>query len=757
MYYSSRATGQVFYTQISLRYTVVVGQHRQVSMGFNELITEAKRYLPPEKVALVEDAYQFAMKAHEGQMRKSGEPFLEHPVQVALTLAELQLDTSSLIAALLHDVPEDAGIPLADIEAKFGSEVAKLVDGTTKLGRLSREVPGKAELREAPAARQAQAENLRKMLLAMAEDLRVVFIKLSDRLHNMRTLYALPPEKQRTIAQETLEIYAPLAHRLGIWELKWQLEDEAFRYLDPGKYTNIKDLVASRRDEREDFIAQAIKALKQEFDRAGLKAEITGRPKHLYSIHQKIEKYAALGKDFDDIYDLFALRVLVNTVSECYTALGIIHGLWHPLPDQFNDFIANPKPNGYQSLHTTIMYHGTTPLEVQIRTHEMHGIAEFGVAAHWRYKEGEKKDMHFEDRIGWLRQLIEWHRELSGAEEFLESVKTDIFIDQVFVYTPKGEIKDLPKGSTPIDFAYGIHTDLGHRCAGAKVNGRLVPLSYQLQNGDIVEIMTAKASRGPSRDWLNPALGYVKTSEARAKIRQWFKKQERSENIERGRELLEKAMRQLGISFGEREKLAKTLGYDSLDEFYATVGYGGITPQQIALRLAAQQQQPRVIEVTAPKLPTSAITVRGVGDLLTHMAQCCHPVPGDRIIGYVTRSRGVSVHRQDCYNVVNEDETERLVPVAWGETGTLYPVKIQVQALDRVGLMRDITTLVADEKINIASVNLTNNTDQTISIYFSLETANLLQLSRLLAKIEGVRGVISAARIGDGTTGKPNP
>jgi len=724
-------------------------------MGFNELIAEARRYLPPEKVAAVEDAYQFAMKAHEGQTRKSGGAFVEHPVQVALTLAELQLDASSLIAALLHDVPEDAGIPVTDIEAKFGSEVAKLVDGTTKLGRLSREVPGKAELREDTAARETQAENLRKMLLAMAEDLRVVFIKLSDRLHNMQTLYALPPEKQRTIAQETLEIYAPLAHRLGIWELKWQLEDEAFRYLESGEYNSIKEWAESRSPEREAFIAQAIETLRQEFDRAGLKAEVSGRPKHIYSIYQKRERYAALGKDFDDIHDLFALRVLVNTLPECYAALGVIHGLWHPLPEQFNDFIANPKPNGYQSLHTTIMYHGTTPLEVQIRTHEMHRIAEFGVAAHWRYKEGEKKDMHFEERIGWLRQLIEWHRELSGAEEFLESVKTDIFIDQVFVYTPKGEIKDLPKGSTPIDFAYRIHTDLGNRCAGAKVNGRLVPLSYQLQNGDVVEIMMAKASRGPSRDWLNPALGYVKTSDARAKIRQWFKKQERSENIERGRELLEKAMRQLGINLGEREKLAKTFHYDSLDDFYAALGYGGITPQHIALRLAAQQQPPKVIGVTTPTPPTSAITVRGVGDLLTHLAQCCHPVPGDRIVGYITRSRGVSVHRLDCYNVVNEDEIERLIPVEWGETGTLYPVKIQVEALDRVGLMRDITTLVAEEKVNIASVNLTNSTDQTISIYFSLETASLMQLSRVLAKIEGVRGVISVARIGDGTPAKP--
>ncbi|MDZ4230770.1 MAG: bifunctional (p)ppGpp synthetase/guanosine-3',5'-bis(diphosphate) 3'-pyrophosphohydrolase, partial [Dehalococcoidales bacterium] len=606
-------------------------------------------------------------------------------------------------------------------------------------------------------AREKQAENLRKMLLAMAEDLRVVFIKLADRLHNMQTLNALSHDKRRSIAQETAEIYAPLAHRLGIWELKWQLEDLSFRYLEPRKYQQITRLLASRRIERERFITQVIQILQQEFDRAGIKADVSGRPKHIYSIYQKMEKYATLGKDFSDIYDLLAVRVLVESISDCYSALGIVHNLWHPLPDQFNDFIANPKQNGYQSLHTIVMCQGTIPLEIQIRTQQMHRTAEFGVAAHWRYKEGEKKDLHFEEKIGWLRQLVEWHRELSGAEEFLESVKTDIFIDQVFVYTPKGEIKELPKGSTPLDFAYRVHTDLGHRCIGAKVNGRLVPLNYQLNNGDAVEIMATKTSRGPSRDWLNPVLGYIKTSHAREKIRQWFKKQERTENIERGQELLEKAMRQLGIALNEKERIARLFKHDNLDDFYAAIGYGGITTHQIAMKLATQQQQPRITEVTPPKQTSSAIKVRGTRDLLTQLAQCCHPVPGDNIIGYVTRSRGVTVHRQDCHNVIHEDEKDRLIPVEWGESDSLYPVIIQVQSWDRVGLMRDITTLVAEEKINITSVSLTNNPDHTISTYLTLETANLAQLSRLLSKIEGVQEVISATRIGDEAAARASP
>jgi GTP pyrophosphokinase len=702
--------------------------------------------LPPEKLTVVEEAYQYAAEAHHGQMRKSGDPYLEHPLQTALILAELQLDGNSLAAALLHDVPENCGVPIAEIEARFGAEISKLVDGTTKLGKVSWQAPRNV-------TREVQAENLRKMLVAMAEDLRVVFIKLADRLHNMRTLEPLTPEQQQGIAQETLELYAPLAHRLGIWELKWQLEDLAFRYLEPEKYRRVVNLVAAQRVQRESFIDQVIGVLRDEFERVDLRVEVSGRPKHIYSIHQKMERYSALGKHFDHIYDLLALRVLVDTVPDCYSAVGIIHSLWHPLPDGFDDYIANPKPNGYQSLHTVVMAFGTIPLEVQIRTRDMHYVDEYGVAAHWRYKEGEKKDARFEERIGWMRQLIEWHRELSGAEEFLESVKTDIFIDQVFVYTPNGEIKDLPRGATPLDFAYRVHTELGHRCIGAKVNGRLVPLSYELQNGDVVEIMATKGERGPSRDWVNPHLGFIKTSHAREKIRQWFKRQERTENIERGRQLLDKELRHLGVSI-EREELAGLFNYE-LEDFLAAIGYGGITTHQVALKLAARQEAPKaIVELTPPSPVPSAVHVLGVGDLMTHLAQCCHPVPGDRIIGYITRSRGVTIHRQDCYNVLHEDEKYRLVPVDWGKADALYPVRIQVEAWDQVGLLRDISTIVAAEKVNMTSLSSANRRDHTIALDFTLETVGLAQLSRLLKRVEAVRGVIRVTRVGDEASGK---
>jgi GTP pyrophosphokinase len=585
----------------------------------------------------------------------------------------------------------------------------------------------------------------------------VVFIKLADRLHNMRTLDALSPEKQHRIARETLEIYAPLSHRLGIWELKWQLEDLSFRYLEPEKYHEVAKLIAARRAQREKLIARVIRTLKKEFEKVGLKTEISGRPKHIYSIYQKMQRYAALGKNFDDIHDLLALRVLVSTIPDCYSAVGVIHSLWRPLPGEFDDYIANPKPNGYQSLHTAVMYEGT-PLEIQIRSHEMRHIAEYGVAAHWRYKEGEKKDIQFEERIGWLRQLIEWHRELAGTEEFLESVKTDIFIDQVFVYTPKGEIKDLPKGSTPLDFAYRIHTELGHRCIGAKVNGRLVALNYELQNGDKVDIMTAKGEKAPSRDWLNPQLGYVKTSHAREKIRQWFRRQQRTENIEHGREILDKEMRRLGVKLTEREELAKLFKYDSADDFLAAIGYGGISTHQIASKLSTQPEPPKTITgITLPKQTVSAVRVLGVGDMLTNLAQCCHPVPGDDIIGYITRSRGVSIHRRDCHNIIHEDEKERLIPVEWGQTDSLYPVSIRVEAWDRVGLIRDITTIVAEEKVNITAASSISHDDHTVSEYFTIEIRDLAQLSRLLGRIEGVPGVLSITRVGDEATLKTSP
>ncbi len=714
-------------------------------MDFNRLLEKAREYLPPEKLGVVEDAYRFAAEKHQGQVRLSGEPFLEHPVHTAYILAELQFDASTLAAALLHDIPEDCSVPIADIEARFGQEIAKLVDGTTKLGKVSLVTSGTADSA-------SQAENLRKMLVAMAEDLRVVFIKLADRLHNMRTLDALPKDRQLVNAQETLEIYAPLAHRLGIWELKWQLEDLSFRYLKPQQYQRIARLVDTGRAQREKFIARAIELLRKEFEKVGLVGDISGRPKHIYSIHQKMERYAAVGRHFDEIHDLLALRVLVDSVPECYSAVGIIHSIWHPLPDAFDDYIANPKPNDYQALHTAVMALSTTPLEIQIRTREMHHVAEYGIAAHWRYKEGEKKDMRFEERVAWLRQLIEWHRELSGAEEFLESVKTDIFIDQVFVYTPRGEIKDLPRGSTPLDFAYRVHTDLGHRCVGAKVNGKLVPFNYELKNGDIVEIITAKGARGPSLDWLNPNLGYVNTSHAKSKIRQWFNKQERTENVERGRQILDKELRRLGIKT-ERQALAELFGYSVLDDFLAAVGNGSVTSHQIVLKLAAQEEKSKpVVEVAPPRAIPSTVQVLGVGDLMTNIAQCCHPVPGDKIIGYITRSRGVTIHREDCHSIVHEDEKERLIPVEWGQSDEFFPVNIQVQAWDRVGLMRDVSTVVAEEKVNITSLNLANGDGQTITLFLTLETKGLAQLSHILKKIDAVKGVIGVSRIGNEVT-----
>lgn len=714
----------------------------------DSLIEKTSSYLSQDKVALIEKAADYAAKAHDGQFRLSGEPYFEHPLRVALILADLQLDSVTIAAALLHDTIEDCGLSLPQIEESFGSEVAKLVDGVTKLGKLTFKEPS-PEAKRGQELR--QAENLRKMLIAMAEDLRVVFIKLADRLHNMETLSALSPEKRLSIAKETMEIYAPLADRLGIWEIKWQLEDLAFSYLEPKQYSQIARLVAAKRDTREAFIARVIDVLKNEFDKAGIKTEISGRAKHLYSIYQKMQKYAAQGKEFNEIYDFLAIRVIVNTISECYAAIGVVHSLWHPIPGTFDDYIASPKPNGYKSLHTAVMCFGKTPLEVQVRTQEMHRISEYGVAAHWRYKEGASSDIHFEDKISWLRQLIDWHRELSGAQEFLDSVKTDIFQDQVFVFTPKGEIKDLPRGATPIDFAYRVHTDLGHSMIGARVNGRLVPLNYSLRNGDVVEIITSKKGKGPSRDWLNLDLGYVQTSHAREKIRQWFKRQNRQENIEHGREMLEKELKRLGLQDIGRDNLAKQFKYDSVDDFLAAIGYGDVSLHSITQKLAAQQPKPEG-HLPTVKATTSSLQIMGASNLLVTLGRCCRPVPGDSIIGYITRNRGVTVHRRDCHNVLHEDEKERLIPVEWGEMESLYPVVIHVEAWDRVGLVRDISAVVAGEKINITNMAVNEAPGGHTSLDLTLETRGLDQLSRLLARVEAVPGVTQAMRVGHSLT-----
>jgi guanosine-3',5'-bis(diphosphate) 3'-pyrophosphohydrolase len=708
-------------------------------MEFSQLLDKAKTYLSEDKLAIVEEAYRFALKAHDGQLRRSGEPYLQHPLETASILTDLKFDASSIAAALLHDVPEDSGVPLEEVETRFGAEIASLVDGVTKLSYIS------GQMHNRQTKEDLQAESMRKMLVAMAEDLRVVFIKLADRLHNMRTLEALPLARRRAIANETLEVYAPLAHRLGIGKLQSELEDLAFFNLEPLKYKRMKHLLAVRQTEEEKRIAQAIGILEQEFQKAGLKARISGRSKNIYSLYRKLDRYALQGRDLDDIHDIRAIRVLVARVEECYHALGIVHNLWHPISGEFNDYIATPKENGYQSLHTTVMCFNT-PLEVQIRTSEMHESAEYGVASHWVYKEGLKQDQ-FEQRIARLRQLLEWHKEISGTAQFLESVKADVFQDQVFVYTPKGEIKNLPAGSTPLDFAYMIHTSLGHRCIGAKVNGKLVSLTYYLRNGDTVEIVTSKEDKGPSRDWLNANLGFVNTSRARDRIRQWFKRQSRSDNIEKGREILEKEMRRLGMSLGNREDLAHSFKYETVEDFYAAVGYGEMSASQIAFKHAVQEEQPKVAEPIPPTVSAPlGIKVLGTGELLTRLGKCCKPVPGDDITGYITRSAGVTIHRTNCPNIIHEKERERLVAVQWGQVDQLYPIVAHIDAWDRLGLLRDITAVVSGEGVNISSIKSDLHDDNSISIFLTLETKGLSQLSRLLSKLERLAGVTSVTR-----------
>ncbi|HXG35610.1 MAG TPA: bifunctional (p)ppGpp synthetase/guanosine-3',5'-bis(diphosphate) 3'-pyrophosphohydrolase, partial [Dehalococcoidia bacterium] len=628
---------------------------RDKKVSTEALLKQVSKYLPPRGVALVQKAAEFAQACHEGQVRRSGDAVFTHPLSAALTIAELQLDAAAIAGALLHDVKEDCAVSDETLSKRFGAEVARLVDGVTKLGQIPWQEP-----EQRVGDERIQAENLRKMFLAMAKDLRVVLIKLADRLHNMRTLYALPPEDQQRISKETLEIYAPLASRLGIWEIKWQLEDLAFRYLQPEQYKLIAQMLDSKREERELYIARVTEILREELAKQGLKADIKGRAKHIYSIYQKMQKYNNDGKSVSDIYDLRAVRILVDTVADCYMALGVVHGLWRPIPGTFDDYIANPKDSMYQALHSTVMSLNGKPLEVQIRTYEMHRIAEYGIASHWRYKEGGARDAYYEERLAWLRQLLEWHRELSQAEELVEAVKTDIFQDQVFVFTPKGEIKDLPKGSTPLDFAYRIHTELGHHCVGCKVNGRLVPLNYELKNGEVVEVLSSKSSRGPSRDWLNANLGYIRTSHAREKVRQWFKRQERAENIARGKEMLEKELHRLGVTLSSVEAdLLRIFRYENLDDFCLQVGYGGISTQQVTSKLAPLLQTETAAQPSLPPAPraySTNIYVLGTGDLLTRLARCCDPVPGDDILGYVTRGEGVTIHRRDCKNILHEDE-----------------------------------------------------------------------------------------------------
>jgi GTP pyrophosphokinase len=703
-----------------------------------ELLEKLKQYSPDADAGLVRRAYDVAARAHEGQTRKSGEPYIFHSLAVAEILADLRMDAVSLAAALLHDVPEDTPVKLADLRTQFGDEIVRLVDGVTKLERireLSRSSQG--------ALAEVQAENIRKIFLAMVDDIRVVMIKLADRLHNMRTLDALPPEKETRIAQETLDIYAPLANRLGIWELKWQLEDLALLHLEPEEYHRIAQLLAEKRQEREDYVQRVIRVIRQRLQEENITAEVTGRPKHIYSIYHKMKEK---GREFEEIYDVRGVRLLVDEVRDCYAALGILHSMWKPIPGQFDDYIAMPKDNLYQSLHTAVIGPEGRPLEIQIRTREMHGVAEYGIAAHWRYKEQIKRDLNLEAKIAWLRQASDWRQEVKDAGQFVESLKSDIFPERVYVFTPKGEIVDLPQGATPVDFAYLIHTEIGHRCRGARVNGRLVPLDYQLRTGEQVEVLTAKRG-GPSRDWLNPQQGYLNTARAREKVRQWFKQQERDENIAQGRELLDKELRRLGLEQRPFEEIARLFKYDNVDNFLAAIGYGDVSPQQIAAKLADIVVQREL--VTMPTLPTPSVVgvqVKGVGDLLTRLAKCCTPVPGDSIIGYITRGTGITVHRRDCPNVKNIADSERLIEVEWGATREAYPVDIRIEAFDRSGLLRDIASIVADEGINMSAATSSSHADNTATVVVTLLISNIQQLHNVLGRLEGLRDILEIRR-----------
>ncbi len=717
---------------------------------------QLKSYNPLADVSGLEEAYAFAVEKHAGQMRKSGEPFVSHPTEVAMILAGLNLDTATLQAALLHDVVEDSGVSLKEIRERFGPEVAALVDGVTKLGRI-----------KFTSLAEAQSQNLRKMLIAMAKDIRVILIKLADRLHNMRTLAALPAEKRREKAIETMEIYAPLAHRLGISQMKWELEDLAFYYLEPKKFHQIQRMVAESRQAREAYLQQVIQQLTDELLAIGITSEISGRPKHLYSIYQKMSHK---GKDFNEIYDLIALRVIVSSVKDVYGALGTVHSIWLPVPGRFKDYVAMPKFNMYQSLHTTVIGPAGRPLEIQIRTEEMHRTAEYGIAAHWRYKEGGRTDEAFDERLAWLRQMLEWQTELKDPREFMEALKIDLFEDEVFVFSPKGDVISLRRGSTPIDFAYAIHTEVGNHCVGAKVNGSIVPLTYELQMGDRIEILTAK-NASPSRDWLN----IVKTSSARSKIRAHFSKVTRQDDVQAGRDEVLKALRKQGLGLGSQgvakalEAVAKEANLQSGDDLLAAVGGGKQSAKQLVTRLighlAVDQRpaqkaeeeatrgllpnQPMIAPRSKRQKPGGGVKVVGIDDLLVRLAHCCNPVPGDDIVGFVTRGRGVSVHRADCPNAVElvSISPERILQVEWDTgTSTTYQVEILIEALDRTRMLQDVSIALADAGVNVLSAAISTDRQGVATMRFLLELGSMEQLTRVLATVRGIDSVFEARR-----------
>jgi guanosine-3',5'-bis(diphosphate) 3'-pyrophosphohydrolase len=717
-----------------------------------------ENYSIPDK-DLIRQAFLFAEKAHSNQTRASGEPYVNHCLAVAQILSDLKVPPVMVIAGLLHDTVEDTEITLEIISNKFGNEVATLVDGVTKLTRLpqvtrpdspdgGKEKTDLEPIIDSKSRRHDLAtETLRKTLMAMGDDVRVILIKLADRLHNMRTLMHLPEEKRIRIAQETMDIFAPLANRLGIWEIKWELEDLSFRYLEPEEYKKIAEKLADKRINREQEIQVIIEELKKILKEGGIKAEISGRPKHIYSIAQKMKKKS---EPFEMVRDLRAIRLIVPDIPACYSALGIIHTHWRPIPNEFDDYIASPKDNFYQSLHTSVIYSDHKPLEVQIRTTEMHENAEYGIAAHWRYKENSPQTGQYESRINWLRKIMEWRQEVNDAQEFVEGMKSDVFEDRVFVFTPRGDIIDMPAGSTPIDFAYNVHTEVGHRCRGAKVNGKLVSLEYQLKTGDQVEILAAKHG-GPSRDWLNPHLNLVKTQRARSKIRQWFKIQDRELNISQGKVMLEKEFHRLGLNNIRLDDLKKSFDLKDLPDFYEAIGNGDLSLRRIINKLKEVEKDVNLdplLEIKPPiqeKNDFNAIKVLGLKGILSTFARCCNPVPGDEIVGYITRGRGATIHRKDCPNILRALDRERIIRVSWGEPKQTFPVTVQVRAYDRHGLMGDISSILANENINIRDLHVKIN-ESLANMTIVLDISDITQLSRVLTLIETLPNVMEAFR-----------
>ena len=712
------------------------------------ILDKVTSYDPDANLALITKAYQYASKAHENQKRISGDPYISHPVEVALILADIEMDAASICAALLHDVVEDTIVTYQDVVKEFGEEIALLVEGVTKLSRINFKTK-----------EDAQAENLRKMFIAMAKDIRVILIKLADRLHNMRTLNYQSESKQKEIATETQEIFAPLAHRLGIFKFKWELEDLAFSFLDNQTYREVATRLKFKRKQREEYVNELIEQIRSGLDQIGIKAEIKGRPKNIYSIYKKMIKQ---GKDIDEIYDKIAIRVIVDDIRQCYGVLGIIHTMWKPIPGRFKDYIATPKANMYQSLHTTLIGKGGEPFEVQIRTLEMHRISEYGIAAHWRYKEGDSnRERKLDEKLSWLRQILEWQQDIKDTDEFMESLKIDLFDDTVFVFTPKGAVIELPKGSCPVDFAYRVHTEVGHQCTGARVNGRIVPLDYTLNNGEIVEIITSKSSPGPSKDWLN----FIKTSSAKSRIKAWFKREKRQVNIMRGHEMLEKDLKKKHLDPREllkEEKLtdiAKRFGYTTVDDLLAALGDGALTVNQVINKQKELYFQDASVEdifksnLNRPSShadkETRALRIKGVDEVATRLARCCNPLPGDQVLGYITRGRGVSVHRQDCPNMHNymQSEPDRIIEVEWADDRGVYGVELEVRAMDRPRLTTDVMIVIADTKIHINSVYSRITKNNRVIMNFKLEIKDMSHLQAVIQRIQKVKDVMDVKRV----------